>query len=71
MTLIEWLKHIVIWFQMFPWPTEGSHAFVRTLGDPIETCWSCGRVQFDEEFDSEADQRMIDRYPAPDLGIES
>lgn len=70
MTFREWLEHLWIWIRMFPAFSEDTHAYVRALGDPLETCMGCGRSQMDPEFDLEADKRIMKRYPTDEEGQE-
>lgn len=66
MLLSDYLKHLYWWFRMFPTFSEDTHGFCRALGEPEETCLVCGRTQIDPYFDSDADKRMMERFPDRD-----
>ena len=54
MTLKEYIKHLISWFKQFPNPFDDEvHVFSGTFGNPIMTCFVCGRIMIDQMDESE------------------
>ena len=52
-TLKEFIKHLCFWFRQFPSPLDDDvHTFSGTFGNPIMTCFVCGRIMIDQVDES-------------------